>query len=182
MISLWLRDRDGERMDAVGSERMRWTVAAMLAPIRPGASFLRAAWPAHVTLASNHRLADPSTLPAVVDVALRDVGRLDGRLGRIAWFGERQDVPVLLVASAAFERAHERLASALVALPGFGADAPRQWRTGYRPHLTLGPAVTTPTGGRITAACVAIVRLDGADAVVDAVLPPPGAGAPRSST
>ncbi|WP_157674804.1 2'-5' RNA ligase family protein [Agrococcus jejuensis] len=147
----------------------------MLAPIRPGVSFACAAWPAHVTLASNLRLDDPTTLPGVVDDALRDVGSLDARLGRMAWFGEREDVPVLLVASTGIERAHERLATALVQLPGFAADAPRQWRAGYRPHLTLGAAVPMPTGDRVAIACVAIARLDGADAVVEAVLPPPAA-------
>lgn len=156
-------------------QRMRWTVAAMLAPIRPGASFARAAWPPHVTLAPNLRVDDPATLPALVGEALRDVGSLDGRLGRMAWFGEHGDVPVLLVASTGIERTHERLATALVRLPGFAADALRHWRAGYRPHLALGAAVPMPTGDRVSFACVAIARLDGADAVVEAVLPPPDA-------
>lgn len=175
MISLWLFGRGCERLILVGVERMRWTVAAMLAPIRPGVTFARTDWPAHVTLASNLRVDDPSTLPAVVDDALQDAGPLDGRLGRTAWFGEREDVPVLLVASTGIEGAHERLATALVQLPGFAADAPQHWRAGYRPHLTLGAAVPAPTHEHIIVACVAIARLDGADAVVEAVLPAPGA-------
>lgn len=163
----------------MGDEWTRWCVAAMLAPIRSGASFARSAWPAHVTLASNFLVADPAALPGVVDGALRDVGTLDLRLGRMAWFGDREDVPVLLVASAGVERAHERLARALVALPGFAADAPRHWRAGYRPHLTLGRAVSMPSGTGAAVACVAIARLDAAAAVVEAVLSPPAA--PRTS-
>ncbi|QCR18468.1 2'-5' RNA ligase family protein [Agrococcus sp. SGAir0287] len=157
----------------MGVERRRWCVAAMLAPIRPGASFPRAAWPAHVTLASNLRVDDPDALPAVVDRALRGAGSLDARIGRMAWFGERGGVPVLLVASPGIERAHERLATALVRQPGFAADAPRHWRSGYRAHLTLGPAVVPPSGAWLTVACVAIVRLEGPQADVESVLAPP---------
>lgn len=122
----------------------------------------------------------PATLPGVVDGALRDVGRLDVRLGRMAWFGDREDVPVLFVASAGVERAHERLARALVTLPGFAADTPRHWRAGYRPHLTLGRAVSMPSGTEAAVACVAIARLDPATAVVEAVLSPPAARRPSA--
>ena len=161
-------------------EQTRWCVAAMLAPIRPGASSSRAAWPAHVTLASSFRVADPAALHDVVESAVRDVGTLDVRLGRMAWFGDRQDVPVLLVASSGVERAHERLAQALVPLPGFAADTPRHWRAGYRPHLTLGRAVSMPGGSDVTVDCLAIARLDGQDAVVEAVLRPPVARRPSA--
>lgn len=131
------RRRSAREAGLVVGERTWWCVVAMLGPIRVGSRHARADWPAHVTLAGNHRVDDPSALPALVDDALRDVGVLAPRLGRMEWFGPDRDVPVLLVASASIELAHERLAKRLDAVPGFGAEEPRHWRTGYRPHLTL---------------------------------------------
>jgi hypothetical protein len=142
-------------------------VVALFAPITVGTSFKRSGWPAHVTLASNF-LAN-----ATADELNRIVGRADVsskplsvQFTQLAQFGPNGDVPVRLVQSDGVLTLHNRLADDLALLPGFAAEEPAFWRDGYRPHLTLGDAITSGEGERWNVECIATAQLDGTDAEI----------------
>ncbi|MDF2047845.1 2'-5' RNA ligase family protein [Microbacterium sp. Kw_RZR3] len=149
----------------------RYCVVALLAPMGVGDRVPRSAWPAHVTLASNF-LADASTAELVE--ILRSTGAADEamtfRLGDVAMFGSQHDIAVRLVESARAIHLHGLLTDRLEKLVGFAADEPAHWRGGFRPHLTLGPAVCAVEGEMLRSTRVGIARIDGAEAELVAAL------------
>ncbi|KZC95414.1 2'-5' RNA ligase family protein [Clavibacter tessellarius] len=123
--------------------RPRFVIVGLFQACDPGASFSRGSWPAHVTLAGNF----------VVDAPPRDLAEAVGslglsrtaipiRFGERAAFGPGRDISVRLVTSSVVTALHDRLADVLETQPGFAADEPAYWRSGYRAHLTLTPAVS----------------------------------------
>ena len=155
----------------------RYAVVALFRHAEDGASFLRSAWPAHVTLCSNF-VVDASADDLVS--AVRRSGALSAPLvvqfGGTSLFGRNRDVPVRLVAEGRASALHSDLTDQLESLPGFGADEPDFWRDGYRPHLTLSATISAEEGQRWRAACVAVVRLTGAEATIVAASPLPEDG------
>ena len=84
-------------------------------------------------------------------------------------FGPDRDVPVRLVDSARAVIVHGQLAERVGALPGFAPDEPAYWRSGYRPHLTLGPSVALEEDDREIAGHIAVVEILDSDAQVLAI-------------
>lgn len=150
------------------------TVGALLATLASGTTFSRSPWPAHVTLAGNFTvgcrlervgrvLTDPPLLTAPLVVGLLGAAR----------FGPRGDVPVRLVESVRLLELHASLADSLEDLPGFRPVEPAHRRGGYRPHLTLGPAVLGSAASRVALCSVALSLLDGDRATVVSSTPTP---------
>jgi hypothetical protein len=101
------------------------------------------------TLASNFTAIAPvDQISAVLAEAAASAEPLKVRFGEQALFGLNLDVPVRLVDSEQAVNVHSRLAAQRQALPGFTAAEPAYWRDGYRPHLTLGPAIDPSPGRR----------------------------------
>lgn len=151
-----------------------YAVVALFAPLDIGVTIDRQAWPAHVTLASNFTATAPANeINGVVAQAAPSAEPLSVRFGEHALFGPNHDVRVRLVDSEQAVSVHRRLADTLESLPGFAAEEPAYWRDGYRPHLTLGPSVTTAEGDRETANCVAVVEILDSEAKVLAVFHAP---------
>ncbi|KTS13848.1 hypothetical protein RSA3_02790 [Microbacterium testaceum] len=152
------------RMTAT-SPSQRYCVVALLAPLEVGDRVARSAWPAHVTLASNF-LAEASTAELVE--ILREVPLADEpltfRVGDVAMFGSQHDIAVRLVESPRANHLHALLTDRLEHLAGFAADEPAYWRGGFRPHLTLGPAVRAVDGEIMRSTRVGIARIQGAEA------------------
>lgn len=143
----------------------QYCVVALFEPLAVGATFPRAEWPAHVTLASNFRVAGPvdRVLEAVCDVA---IGAFALRVGDAAMFGPRHDVPARLLEAPGIHEAHAALAERLSALEGFTPAEPAFWRNGYRPHLTVRPSCKVGPGDVLTASHIAVAKLDGASAEI----------------
>lgn len=151
----------------VGPMLERYCVAAFFARLEVGERFARSDWPAHVTLASNFVVSEP--VEQIVS-AIRDAKVVDRALRfqftGLAFFGPRRDVPVRLVECPDIEDVHRDLAGHLGHLGGFKPDEPAHWRDGYRPHLTLRPAVDVRDGASCIASHIAIARLTGEAAEV----------------
>ena len=148
-----------------------YAVVALFDPLDVGTTLSRQAWPAHVTLASNFTAAAPvDEVVGVVAAAAPIAEPVGVRIGEVALFGPNHDVPVRLVDSEQAVRVHNLLADHLGSLDGFAAEESAYWREGYRPHLTLGPAVIAKEGDRETANCVAVVEILDTDAEVLALL------------
>ena len=162
----------------------RFTVTASAAPLAVGMSFPRTAWPAHVTLIGN--FVTEASAAELEDVVRRSevlAAPLVVDLGGTAWFGTEHDVPVRLALPGPIVDVHRSLAAQVEALRGFAADDPAFWRDGYRPHLTLGPAVSGDVGDRLVIGCVAVARLDRGTATITAAfdLPPAGGRPPATA-
>lgn len=149
----------------------RYCVVALLAPMEVGDRVARSAWPAHVTLASNF-VAEASTAELVG--VLREVPLADQpltfRVGDAAMFGPQHDIAVRLVESSRANHLHGLLADRLERLAGFAADEAAYWRGGFRPHLTLAPAIGAVEGEILRSTRVGIARIDGMDAEIVAAL------------
>jgi len=147
------------------SSPQRYCVVALLAPMEVGDRVARSAWPAHVTLASNF-VTEASTAELVE--ILREVPSanepLTFRVGDVALFGSQHDIAVRLVESSRATHLHGLLTDRLEHLAGFAADEPAYWRDGFRPHLTLGPAVRAVDGEILRSTRLGIARIDGAEA------------------
>lgn len=145
----------------------RFVVVGLFAPLAVGHSFPRRRWDAHVTLASNFRMAAPAAdLVAAVERA--DVaGRpLDIVFGGDAMFGAHHTVRVQLVLPGIVDALHTRLADQLERLPGFAPDSPQHWRDGYHAHVTHTPAESPHLGETWRLRSIAVARLSGPDATV----------------
>jgi hypothetical protein len=145
----------------------RFAVVALLEVSEVGAVVERKRWPAHVTLVSNFVTTAPARdLAEVLRRHLAVDRPLVVDLGASAFFGHDETVPVRLVAPEAFSRIHEALVDALDATSRIIADEPSNWRDGYRPHLTLGPAVDPArVDGRVVRE-IALARLDADTATI----------------
>lgn len=155
-------------MASVGGTQtdVRWAIVALFDDLEVGTTFLRSAWPAHVTLASNFA-TDASAddlVRAVVHVSPPARMRIDFAAGEL--FGRSADIPVQLVRPEGVSSLHRRLADQLEQLPGFVADDPEFWRDGYRPHVTLAPSIRPIEGTSWTTSSVVIARLIGATAKI----------------
>lgn len=160
-----------QRSSEAAAPPKRYTVAALFAPLAVGTSFPRRSWPGHVTLASNF-VTDATVDELVCAVrAARVLGEpLVVQLAGTALFGPNHDVPVRLVQPTRVSALHDRLAGELEPLPGFVADEPSYWRSGYHPHLTLGPTISAREGDRRSVCCLVIPQLIEGDATIAAAL------------
>lgn len=151
------------------SAQHRFTVSALFAAMPVGTSFSRKEWPAHVTVAGNFSADVPVD---EIALAVRRAGvlteRIDIRCDGTEWFGPDHDKPVQLVLPERISTVHERLADELEQLPGFTADDPGFWREGYRPHLTLGSAISPEAGEVKQVVQISVARLCGDRATNDA--------------
>jgi len=147
----------------------RFTVSALFSALPLGTSFLRKNWPAHVTLAGNFSADVPVD---EIALAVRRAGVLtepiDIRFHGTEWFGSDHDVPVQLVLPERVSTVHDCLADGLEQLPGFIADEPGFWREGYRPHLTLGSAITVEAAEAKEVVQILVARLREDRATIDA--------------
>lgn len=142
-------------------------VVSLPAPVRKGTRFRRAAWPAHVTLASNFAVhASPTHVARTVRDLLADVGPIIARFEGAAMFGPNGDIPVQLVRSPEINELHERLADALGSLPSFVPEQPSHWRTGFRAHMTRVAGQDSPSGAETVLEHVAIAEIDGEHAII----------------
>lgn len=142
-------------------------VVALPSLLETGTRFARAAWPAHVTLASNFSV-DVSA-PQVTDVVREVVAGLTPlpvRFEGVGMFGPNGDIAVQLVRSPAISQLHERLAEVLERLPGFEPEQPAHWRAGFRPHMTRVDDRDTPEGTQTVLGYVAIAEIDGEHAII----------------
>ncbi|MBD3940910.1 2'-5' RNA ligase family protein [Microbacterium sp. NEAU-LLC] len=147
--------------------RELYVVVALPEPLSVAAMISRRAWPAHVTLASNFVVdGGPETVTRAVADCCVDEPPLRLRFAEQAWFGPRHDIAVQLVESAQIIALHERLAVALEALAGFGAETPEYWREGYRPHVTHVPGVVTSPGMTAQLRFLAIAVMTGSTATI----------------
>jgi hypothetical protein len=123
----------------------------------------RAHWPVHVTVAGNFSVDGSSStaIPALLESSVQRVAAFGVRLGPLDRFGVAKDVPVLLASHPWFNQMHESLAADLAQVPGFAPAEPRHWRVGYRPHATLGPAVSAWDGDMLTIRTLTLVSLHG---------------------
>lgn len=154
------------RVASEGGGSSRYVVVALFAPLEVGASISRARWPAHVTVVTNFVTASPVE---VVEGVIRETVALDApfvvHLEGRDLFGPNRDVPVLLVRPGRLDELHGRLVDVLEPL-GAVAEEPAYWREGFRPHLTLGPAVEAEQGRRRVVSHFAVVRLEEETAMV----------------
>ncbi|MBW9093870.1 2'-5' RNA ligase family protein [Microbacterium jejuense] len=156
---------------AENDSRTLLVVLALPEPLAVGQTVDRRAWPAHVTLASNFVVSEPSEVVVrVVTRACAVEPPLVLRFGDRAWFGPLHDIPVQLVESPQIVALHERLADALHGLAGFAVDAPAYWRDGYRPHMTHVPGVSTASGTSVRLPFIAIASMTGRSATVISAL------------
>jgi len=150
------------------SSQHRFTVSALFSALPVGTSFLRKNWPAHVTLAGNFSVDAPVD---EIALAVRRAGVLtepvDIRFNGTEWFGPDHDRQVQLVLPERVSTVHERLADELEQLPGFIADEPDFWREGYRPHLTLGSAITPEAGEVKETVQISVARLSRNSATIE---------------
>ncbi len=161
--AVWMLAAEGTGHGAAG----HYMVAAMLSPLLAGSRVDRAAWPAHVTVVGNFRTtAGPAEVVERVTVARATERPVEFTLGDRALFGPKADIPVLLVESDQLATLHDRLASAVRALPDFAPDVPAHWGEGYRPHLTLAPGVTAETGERHAVTSLVVMSLSPTTATV----------------
>lgn len=146
-----------------------YCVAGLFEAIEVGATFQRSAWPAHLTLVGNFALTVKDPLGTIA-AAIRDANvlgdPLDCVLGERAIFGSDQNVPVLLVKTPEVRTIHERLVHRLEAIAGLIPIEPELWRTGYRPHVTLGRLVSAEPGEVRTVVQLALARLHGSEAEI----------------
>ncbi len=153
----------------------RYAIVALFTPLDLGATISRREWPAHVTLASNFTtVASTEEIIGVVDTDTL-AEPLDIRIGKYELFGPNHDVPVRLVDSTRSVTVHGHLAKRLEALPAFAPEEPAYWRSGYRPHLTLGPLVAPVEGNREVASHIAVVEILESNAKVLAIFEAQGA-------
>lgn len=148
----------------------RFTVTALFSPIPVETSFLRKNWPAHVTLAGNFVTEAPTD---ELVLAVRSAGVLTEptviQFGGKGRFGPNHDVPVRLALPGRVSTLHQYLAVQLEQLPGFTADEPAFWRASYRPHLTLGSAISHEDGEAQGVCQIAIAEISGERATIIAV-------------
>lgn len=145
-------------------------MVALFEPLDAGVTISRAAWPAHITLASAFITSAPiERIIGAVESADPLAEPVIARFGTSALFGPNRDVPVLVVQSAQATAVHGRLTDELGTLSGFTPEEPAYWGDGYRPHLTLGASVTAVEGESRSANFVAIAELDESGAKVVAV-------------
>jgi hypothetical protein len=151
------------------SAQRRFTVTALFASLSVETSFLRTDWPAHVTLAGNFvTVASTDELVLAVRRAGVFVEPTIIHFDSKGWFGPNHDVPVRLVSPGRVSFLHQCLADQLEQLPGFVPDEPGFWRVGYRPHLTLGSAITLEPGEPKEIAQIAVAQLSGERATIAA--------------
>ena len=138
-------------------------LAIVATPVEVGGPLERNQWPLHITLVGNFGV-DPgqeAAAAACCASAARAVSAFDVSLGPAAQFGKRGENSVLLADHPHLGELHALLATALTQLPGFEAAEPAYWTEGYRPHVTLGPAVSAIAGDRHTMSWMTLVALEG---------------------
>ncbi|PZO62938.1 MAG: hypothetical protein DI498_14435 [Paracoccus denitrificans] len=149
----------------------RYVIAAMLNGMEVGAEFDRAQWPAHVTLVSNFTTeASIAKLAATIRRALAPKRSLELEFGDTEMFGPDRDIPVRLVRSESTLELHEELIAELSADADIVADEPAYWHAGYRPHVTLTPALGAGEALPRVPRDVVLARLDGGRATIVAAM------------
>lgn len=123
----------------------------------------RSRWPVHVTIAGNFRVDDAHTVEvsALLESVANDIAAFDVKLGPKDRFGTERNIAVLLAEHSAFHSLHESLAAGLKQIPGFAAAESPFWESGYRPHATLGPAVSVRDGDSLSVRTLTLVSLHG---------------------
>lgn len=145
----------------------RYVIAAMLNGTEVGTEFDRTQWPAHVTLVSNFTTdASVAKLTATMRRALAPARPLKLEFGDTEMFGRDRDIPVRLVRSECVIELHEQLIAELSVDARIVADEPAYWHAGYRPHVTLTPALGTGEALPRVSRDVVLARLDGARASI----------------
>ncbi|QAY60338.1 GNAT family N-acetyltransferase [Microbacterium protaetiae] len=153
-----------------GSPR-RYVIAAMLNGMEVGTEFDRTQWPAHVTLVSNFTTeASTAKLAAKMRRALAPERPLQLEFGDTAMFGRDRDIPVRLVRSESAIGLHEELIAELSVDAHIVADEPAYWHAGYRPHVTLTPALGAGEALPRVSRNVVLARLDGGRATIVAAV------------
>lgn len=149
----------------------RYVIAAMFSAMEVDAEFDRKHWPAHLTLVSNFTT---KAAAAEVGAAMRRVIALVEPLqldfDRTEVFGPNRDIPVRLVQPASVAALHQEFVAELTAVSHVVADEPAFWRAGYRPHVTLTPALGAGEALPRVSRDVVLARLDGGRATIVAAM------------
>lgn len=154
-----------------GSGSPRYVIAAMLNGMEVGTEFDRTQWPAHVTLVSNFTTeATNANLAATMRRAFAAERTLRLEFGDTEMFGRDRDIPVRLVRSESAIALHEELIAALTVDAHIVADEPAYWHAGYRPHVTLTPALGAGEALPRVSRDVVLARLDGGRATIVAAV------------
>ena len=138
-------------------------LAVMATPVDIPAVVERTRWPVHVTVAGNFRVDEAHTIEvsALLNSVANDVAAFGVELGPRDRFGSERNIPVFLASHPTFHLLHELLAAGLRDMPGFAAAEPSFWEGGYRPHATLGPAVSVREGDVLSFRTLTLVSLHG---------------------
>lgn len=149
----------------------RYVIAAMLNGMEVGTEFDRTQWPAHVTLVSNFTTeASIAKLAAAMRRAFAPGRPLKIEFGGTEMFGRERDIPVRLVQSECAIELHEELIAELTVDAHIVADEPAYWHAGYRPHVTLTPALGAGEALPRVSRDVVLARLDGGRASIVAAV------------
>jgi 2'-5' RNA ligase len=137
--------------------------AVMATPDPVPAVVDRARWPVHVTIAANFRIGAPAVagLPGLLGSIAHNLTAFGVELGPLEQFGAGKNVPVLLASHPLLDQIHQSLNDELANLSGFLPVDPDYWGGGYRPHATLGPAVTARAGDVLSIRTLTLVSLLG---------------------
>jgi len=137
-----------------------FVVVALVDALDVGSSFERAAWPAHVTLASNFLVDETDDqVAAAVSQACARHGQLTVRIGASAMFGRDRNVEVQIVESAEVLVLHEQIADLLEVMDGFAPTEPAYWRDGYHPHMTRVTGFTFRQGDVTQLPFIAVAKM-----------------------
>jgi len=147
----------------MASDEELFAVIATPSPVPPIVD--RARWPVHVTVAGIFGVGAPgvAAIPDLLESVLHGMASFDVELGPLDRFGAGGDVPVLLAPHPLLDEIHESLAAGLGHIPGFSPVEPDYWGDGYRPHATLGPAVSATAGDMLAIRVFSLVGLHGPD-------------------
>jgi 2'-5' RNA ligase len=121
----------------------------------------RALWPVHVTIAGNFEVDPPAVegIPVFLESIADGVTAFGVKLGPLDRFGVDKNVPVLLASHPMLDQIHLAFAAELARLPGFSPVEPHYWGGGYRPHATLGRAVSAKAGDVLPMRTLTLVSL-----------------------
>jgi 2'-5' RNA ligase len=138
-------------------------LTVMVTPVGLPVMVERTRWPVHVTVAGNFRLykAHTNEVSALLNAVANDVAAFDVELGPRDRFGVEHNIPVLLASHPVFHSLHESLAVGLKDMPGFAPAEPSYWEGGYRPHVTLNPALGVHVGDTLSFTTLSLVSLRG---------------------
>lgn len=149
----------------------RYVIAALFRSLDVDTAFDRTQWPAHVTLVSNFTTeASIARLAATIRRALASKRPLQLEFGDTEMFGRDRNIPVRLVRSESAIELHEELIAELTVGAHIVADEPAYWHAGYRPHVTLTPAVGTGEALPQVSPAVVLARLEGGRATIVAAV------------